>query len=52
MNKYGKWRGRVMELTSFGPRSNVAKDVLYHWLVDDGNAVCAFLTATLFVMYY
>jgi hypothetical protein len=35
--RYGQWEGKVMELLSYGPRSNVPADVVAQWVIDDGN---------------
>ena len=37
--KFGQWKGRVMELLSFGPRADSPRDIVTQWLIDDGNAV-------------
>ena len=39
LKKYGKWKGKVIELTSYGPLSNSPEDILFQWILDDGNPV-------------
>eukprot|EP00339_Tiarina_fusa_P026572 CAMPEP_0117005758 /NCGR_PEP_ID=MMETSP0472-20121206/6240_1 /TAXON_ID=693140 ORGANISM="Tiarina fusus, Strain LIS" /NCGR_SAMPLE_ID=MMETSP0472 /ASSEMBLY_ACC=CAM_ASM_000603 /LENGTH=597 /DNA_ID=CAMNT_0004707051 /DNA_START=25 /DNA_END=1815 /DNA_ORIENTATION=+ len=36
--KFGQWKGRIMELMSYGPRANSPRDVVTQWLIDDGNS--------------
>jgi hypothetical protein len=36
--RYGQWKDQVAEITSYGELSDNPVEVIFEWLVDDGNS--------------
>jgi len=37
--RYGQWKDQIAEITSYGELSANPLEVIFEWLVDDGNVV-------------
>ena len=47
MVMHGQWKGRVLELLSFGPCSDNPRNIVTQWLIDDGNSV----SSSIFILF-